>query len=208
MDNRFEEVKDFLENNEDIAREIWNDNNNSDCEVISMSDFEYLAENNSLQTICEAFSNSSGEFDFYDDYFTFDGYTLRSGSLFDLIDINELATEIVENPENFMECYSDGLDEILKEKETEISKTITKIYVWENDTNKAVAEVIENCGMGFEWLIRVNEEHKHDLVIINKCLSVLHTVVVGIDEEKINEWIEKGYITNHETMAFIVDEVI
>ena len=207
MDNKIEEVKDFLENNEDIAREIWNDNTDSDCEVISMCDFEELTENNSLQTICEAFSNS-GEFDFYDEFFTFDGYTLRSGSLFDLIDINELANEIVENPENFIDCYSTVLDEILKEKETEISKTITKIYVWENDTNKAVAEVIENCGMGFEWLIRVNEEHKHDLVIINKCLAVLHTVVVGIDEEKINEWIEKGYITNHETMAFIVDEVI
>jgi hypothetical protein len=196
-----------LENNEDVAREIWNDNNSFDCEVISMSDFEELTQNNSLQTICEAFSNG-GEFDFYDEYFTFDGYTLRSGSLFDLIDINELAAEIVEKPEDFIECYSNGLDEILKEKETEISKTITKIYVWENDTNKAVAEVIENCGCGFDWLIRVNEEHKHDLVIINKCLSVLHTVVVGIDEAKINEWIEKGYVTNHETMAFIVDEVI
>ena len=207
MDNRFEEVKDFLENNEDIAREIWNDNNGSDCEVISMCDFEELTENNSLQTICEAFGNSC-EFDFYDEYFTFDGYVLRSGSLFNLIDINELATEIVENPENFIDCYSDELDEILKEKETEINKTITKIYVWENDTSKAVAEVIENCGMGFEWLIRVNEEHKHDLVIINKCLAVLHTVVVGIDEAKINEWIENGYVTNHETMAFVVDEVI
>lgn len=206
MDNRIDEVRDFLENNENIAREIWNDNNISDYEVISMSDFECLTENNSLQSICEAFNG--GEFDFYDEFFTFDGYTLKSGSLFDLIDINELANEIVEKPEDFIDCYSNALDEILKEKETEINKTITKIYVWENDTNKAVAEVIENCGCGFEWLIRVNEEHKHDLVIINKCLSVLHTVVVGIDEEKINEWIEKGYITNHETMAFIVDEVI
>lgn len=205
MDNKFEEVKDFLENNEDIAKEIWNDN--SDCEIWKMCDFEYLTENNSLHDICEAFSNS-GEFDFYDEYFTFDGYVLRSGSLFDLIDTNELANEIVDNPENFIDCYSTVLDEILKEKETEINKTITKIYVWENDTSKAVAEVIENCGMGFEWLIRVNEEHKHDLVIINKCLAVLHTVVVGIDKEKINEWIENGYVTNHETMAFIVDEVI
>ena len=205
MDNKFEEVKDFLENNEDIAKEIWNDN--SDCEIWKMCDFEYLTENNSLHDICEAFSNS-GEFDFYDEYFTFDGYVLRSGSLFDLIDTNELANEIVDNPENFIDCYSTVLDEILKEKETEINKTITKIYVWENDTSKAVAEVIENCGCGFEWLIRVNEEHKHDLVIINKCLAVLHTVVVGIDKEKINEWIENGYVTNHETMAFIVDEVI
>lgn len=198
--------------------EIWNyfhDCTDTGNKIREMYDFDSFMADFCATELFDIYENTSN-FSTSDEYYYLDDCnTLYSSSdLGDFIEdyTEELIDFIIDNIDELKTRFSNvselqEISELLKE-ETEISKTITKIYVVEDNTQKAVAEVIENCGCGFEWLIRVNPDYKYDKTIINKCLAVLHTVVVEWNEESVNKWIENGYVNNHETMAFIVDEVI
>lgn len=89
-----------------------------------------------------------------------------------------------------------------------ISKVVSKIYAVVDDKQKVVAEVIEGCGCGFDYLIRIKPEYSKILDIWNKCLMLCGICVVGLDNVIVNESIENGYYSTHEEIAVIVDEII
>ena len=87
-------------------------------------------------------------------------------------------------------------------------KTESKISIWKNGKKEYVAEVIENCGCGFDYLIRVNPEYKDSLVLFNKCLEICNIAIAGMNDNFIEESIKRGYVLNHENVALIIDKII
>lgn len=89
-----------------------------------------------------------------------------------------------------------------------VSKVVSKLYAVENGSNVVVAEVIENPGCGFDYLIRIIPEYKENVEVFNKCLDICNISVVGEIRRFIEESINRGYIIRHEEIAFIIDEII
>lgn len=87
-------------------------------------------------------------------------------------------------------------------------KTESKMSIWKDGKKEYVAEVIENCGCGFDYLIRIKPEYKDSLALFNKCLDFCNIAIIGINENFIEESISRGYIIGHEEIAFIVDDII
>ena len=89
-----------------------------------------------------------------------------------------------------------------------ISKVVSKVYAVVDDKQEVVAEVIENPGCGFDYLIRIDGRFKKALDIWLKCLQLCNISVVGLDNSIIEKSINDGYYYTHEEIAVIVDEVI
>lgn len=105
-DEALERVEDILSEMEDYAVvDIWNSSNLGD-DVIDMGDF---ADNESCEDIFDVIARAiNGYWDSYADYYTNDGYGYNCGDAKDLIDIEELARDIVDNEKSF------GFDSIQK----------------------------------------------------------------------------------------------
>ena len=89
-----------------------------------------------------------------------------------------------------------------------IEKIISKIYVNKDNRNKAVAEVIENPGCGFEYLIRIDPEYKYDADIFIKCFRLCNIGIVGLTPEIIDDSFNKGYFSSREEIALICDKLV
>lgn len=94
-----------------------------------------------------------------------------------------------------------------------INKVISTIYAIVDGENKAVAEVIENPGLGFQWLIRIDPLCKSNLDIFNKCMEIifgLNDMVITYDI--INTSYERGYLKTDEgkfeSIALICDKIV
>lgn len=87
-------------------------------------------------------------------------------------------------------------------------KTESKISIWKNGRKEYVAEVVENCGCGFDYLIRVNPDYKDSLALFNKCLEICNIAIAGMNENFIEESIKRGYVLNHENIAVVLDKII
>lgn len=93
-----------------------------------------------------------------------------------------------------------------------ISKVVSKVYAVVNDKQKVVAEVIEGCGCGFDYLIRIKPEYKFVEDIFVKCLSLCNISLGNtiITKEVIEKSIDNGYPINsmYQNIALIIDEII
>ena len=87
-------------------------------------------------------------------------------------------------------------------------KVISKIYKVVENRNKCVAEVVEDCGCGFDYLIRIIPEYKYDKEVFNKCLDICNIAIIGLDKNFIEVCIERGYLIRHENIALVIDNVI
>lgn len=88
-----------------------------------------------------------------------------------------------------------------------INKVVSKLYAVVNHENKVVAEVIENPGMGFDYLIRIDEKYKTALPIFAKCMFLCN-VYEDIDYNFVNASYERQYILGHENVALMVDKYV
>lgn len=89
-----------------------------------------------------------------------------------------------------------------------INKVVSKLYAIVNGYNVIVAEVIENCGCGFDYLIRICPKYQTALPIFAKCMEMCKVQEDIIDYNYIKDSIERGYLRTHENIALIIDEVI
>lgn len=89
-----------------------------------------------------------------------------------------------------------------------IERVESKIFVTENNSKTAVAEVIEGCGCGFTHLIRIHPDYKQDIDIFKKCLQLCDNVVSGVTEEFLKESIEREYVRTNENIAVVIDKII
>ena len=88
-----------------------------------------------------------------------------------------------------------------------VNKVVSKIYSGVNHKNEAIAEVIENPGCGFDYLVRIDERYKTDLPIFSKCMELCKINQI-IDYNYINESIKRECLYKHENIALIIDKVI
>ncbi len=90
-----------------------------------------------------------------------------------------------------------------------INKVVSKVYanIEGEGMNVLVAEVIENPGCGFDYLIRIDEKYKTALPIFAKCME-LCKINRDIDYTYVNASIVDGYLYGHENVALIIDKVI
>jgi hypothetical protein len=89
-----------------------------------------------------------------------------------------------------------------------ISKVVSKLYAVENGSNVVVAEVIENPGCGFDYLVRVKPKYKYNLNVFVKIIELCGLPYFDVSMEVIDKSINDGYLYKNENIAFIVDEII
>ena len=89
-----------------------------------------------------------------------------------------------------------------------IEKVISKIIAVVDGKNTVVAEVVENPGMGFEYLIRIPKRFSKILDVWTKCLGLCNLFTVGLDNSIIERSIADGYYYTHEEIAVIIDEIV
>lgn len=95
-----------------------------------------------------------------------------------------------------------------------VAKTITKLYVVENNKNTVCAEIVNGCGCGFESLIRIRPKYQNDRDIFAKCMfhagikwdAVLHNIQTH--ENYMEESYKRGYLWGYEQYAIVTDEII
>lgn len=89
-----------------------------------------------------------------------------------------------------------------------VSKVVSKVYAIVNGYNTVVAEVIENCGCGFDYLIRIKPQYKNALPIFAKCMELCGIQEINIDYEYLKMSYDREYLYKHENIALVVDEII
>ena len=89
-----------------------------------------------------------------------------------------------------------------------ISKVVSKLYAVENGSNVVVAEVIENPGCGFDYLVRIKPKNKYDLNVFAKVIELCGLSSFDVSTDMIDKSINDGYLYKNENIAFIVDEII
>lgn len=89
-------------------------------------------------------------------------------------------------------------------------KIVSKLFVVENNRNKAVAEVVEGCGCGFEYLVRIEKEYVYSLPIFAKCMSIcgIPDNEINIDKDFIEQSLKREFIYTHEEIALVVDKIL
>lgn len=91
-------------------------------------------------------------------------------------------------------------------------KTESKISIWKNGKKEYIAEVIENCGCGFDYLIRINPDYKDSIALFNKCLKMCGVSNFLADVEKshvdMKNCIDRGYVIGNENIAIVLDKII
>ena len=96
-----------------------------------------------------------------------------------------------------------------------IEKIVTRLFAVEENRNKAVAEVIEGCGCGFDYLIRITKQYAYDTKVFEKCASICGvnslrdvTTEESIDKSIIEKSYKDGFLYKHENIAIVVDDII
>lgn len=91
-----------------------------------------------------------------------------------------------------------------------VSKVISKVYAIVDGYNTVVAEVVENCGCGFDYLIRIKPQYKNALPIFAKCMELCNIPdnEINIDYEYLKMSYDREYLYKHENIALMVDEII
>lgn len=91
-------------------------------------------------------------------------------------------------------------------------KTESKISIWKSGRKEYVAEVVENCGCGFDYLIRINPDYKDSVALFGKCLKMCGVNNFLTDIEKadadMENCIDRGYIIGNENIAIVLDKII
>lgn len=88
------------------------------------------------------------------------------------------------------------------------AKVITKIYD-EKNSQKAIAEIVENCGCGFKYLIRIDETEKYNSDLFTQCMFYTHRQLAGsITKDYLEKCYDRGYWIFDESIAIICDTVI
>lgn len=89
-----------------------------------------------------------------------------------------------------------------------VNKVVSKIYAIVNGSNTLVAEVVENPGCGFDFLIRIKPQYKKALPIFAKCMELCGIHEINIDYEYLKMSYDREYLYKHENIALMVDEII
>jgi len=90
-----------------------------------------------------------------------------------------------------------------------IERVESKIFVTENNSKTAVAEVIEGCGCGFTHLIRIHPDYKQDEEVFRKCLKLCNTVNDAyMMKDYMNGSYEREYLINNPDVAVMIDKII
>ena len=89
-----------------------------------------------------------------------------------------------------------------------VSKVISKLYAVENGSNVVVAEVIENPGCGFDYLVRIKPEYKYELNIFSECLKLCGLSNISISKDFIEKSIEREFVYCNEDIALVIDEIV
>lgn len=89
-----------------------------------------------------------------------------------------------------------------------VNKVVSKVYanIEGEGMNVLVAEVIENPGCGFDYLIRIDEKYKSALPIFEKCMQ-LCKINQDIGYGYVIESIKRECLYRHENVALIIDKV-
>ena len=87
-------------------------------------------------------------------------------------------------------------------------KTESKISIWKNGRKEYVAEVIENCGCGFDYLIRINPDNKDSIALFKKCLNLCGLSNVSVSKDFMENSFERGYVYCNENIAIVLDKII
>lgn len=91
-----------------------------------------------------------------------------------------------------------------------VCKVISKVYTVVNGYNTVVAEVVENCGCGFDYLIRIHPDYKQELNIIAKCIDICNVSANLMEKniQVIEDCINRGYLIHNPEIAIVIDEII
>jgi hypothetical protein len=231
MNEYFDKVKNYLLTMDgDRFVDIWDKYRTEEMYKIYPSFLlDDIRDENDFYTndLFEIFYKSCVENKFFnmnDDYFVFDkeDFVLYSAkkavNLITSKQLIEMVNYILDESEYFddeylLEMVNENYDKKQEEnrmmiKEMDyINKVVSKLYAVVNGCNVIVAEVIENCGCGFDYLIRICPEYQTALPIFAKCMEMCK-VQEDIDYKYVKDSIEKGYLKSHEEIALIIDEVI
>lgn len=86
----------------------------------------------------------------------------------------------------------------------------SKIYIYKNCEKVVVAEVVSNCGCGFNCLIRIHPDYKHSLPIFATCMELCNIPMneINIDKQYVEKCYDRGYLIQDESIAVVLDKII